>query len=95
MSFADKHFDTVLIPEILEHVPYELAGRIVEEAKRVGKRLVITVPNAEKPNYDKELVENVDHKWFPTKAMVNKLLGNSAQIFESPDRDFIYAIHEA
>lgn len=90
LPFSDKEFDTVLIPDILEHVDYEYARSIVKEATRVGKRLIITVPNAGKPNYDKALVENPEHRWFPTEQMMYDLLGRDIDITYSSQQDFIY-----
>jgi len=46
LEFADNSFDTVLIPEVLEHV--RDSRRLIEEAIRVtrnGGRIVISVPN--------------------------------------------------
>lgn len=92
MTFADGEFDTVMIPDILEHVEYEHARRIVREACRVGNRLVITVPNAGKPNYDKALVENPEHRWFPTEATARALVDGACEVTYSRGGDFIYVI---
>lgn len=46
LEFADNSFDTVLIPEVLEHI--RDSRRLIEEAIRVvrnGGRIVISVPN--------------------------------------------------
>jgi glycosyltransferase involved in cell wall biosynthesis len=74
LPFKAKAFDSVLIPEILEHLPLDLAKRIVLEAKRVGNKLLITLPNADKLNYDKSLVEAPEHVWFPTKEIVYSMI---------------------
>lgn len=92
MNFADQEFDTVMIPDILEHVEMEHAARIVKEALRVGKKLIITVPNAGKANYDKALVENPEHRWFPTRNLMTDMIGKEAEITFSPDTDFIYVV---
>lgn len=88
LPFKDKAFDTVLIPEILEHVPIPLAQKIVSEAQRTGKKMLITLPNAGKPNYDKSLVETPEHVWFPTKEIVQQLVKN-CQIEFTRENDFI------
>lgn len=90
MPFEEDQFDTVMIPDILEHVEPEHAQKIINEAKRVGKKLLITVPNAGKANYDKDLVENPEHRWFPTEPMVQAMVGPKAQVELSPGQDFIY-----
>jgi SAM-dependent methyltransferase len=92
MSFTDKEFDTVMIPDILEHVEMTHAALIVKEAMRVAKKLIITVPNAGKPNYDEALVENPEHRWFPTEKLMGEMVGQGAQITFSPDHDFIYVV---
>ena len=89
MNFKDNEFDTVLIPEILEHVPFQKAKEIVKECKRIGKKLLITIPNASKPNYDKNLVENPEHLWLPTKEKVFELFGENIKIDYTKNKDFM------
>jgi hypothetical protein len=90
MPFRNKEFDTVLVPEILEHVPFNVAKKIVKECERVGKKLLVTVPNADKKNYDKNLVENPEHKWLPTKQRTFQLLGRNIRIEYSKKKDFMF-----
>ncbi len=94
MPFGDRSFDTVMIPDILEHVEIAHAQKIVDEAVRVGKRLLITVPNAGKANYNKALVENPEHKWFPTTEIMKSMVGPQAQLSLSRFEDFIYVVKE-
>ncbi len=94
MPFRNKEFDNVLIPETLEHVPMEMAAKIIRESERVGKRLLITVPNAGKKNYDKDLVENPEHLWFPTKEKMQKMLGKNTRIETSSNEDFLFVVKE-
>jgi glycosyltransferase involved in cell wall biosynthesis len=89
LPFKEKAFETVLIPEILEHLPLELAGKIVLEARYVGERLLITLPNADKVNYDKSIVEAPEHLWFPTKELVQKIV-KDCQIDYSKEKDFMF-----
>lgn len=42
LPFEDDQFDTALLAEILEHVPDDI--KALQEAKRVSKRLVVSVP---------------------------------------------------
>lgn len=49
LPFPDKQFDIAVLGEILEHVPDPL--EVLKEAKRVGKKVVITVPE--------------EHEWQP------------------------------
>ena len=88
LPFKEKAFDTLLIPEILEHVPIVQAEIILSEAKRVGRKILITLPNADKLNYDKSLVENPEHMWFPTRELVLNLL-KTRNIQYTSENDFI------
>lgn len=88
LPFKEKAFDTILIPEILEHVPIPQAEKIISEAKRVAYKILITLPNADKINYDKSMVETPEHKWLPTKKIVLKLIPNG-KIQYTSENDFI------
>lgn len=88
LPFKEKAFDTLLIPEILEHFPIAQAETILSEVNRVGRKILITLPNANKINYDTSLVENPEHKWFPTKEIVLKLL-KACNIQYTSENDFI------
>ncbi len=94
MPFSSKEFDSVMIPEILEHVPMETAGKIIRECERVGKKLLITVPNAGKKNYDKDLVENPEHLWFPTREKMEKIMGKDIKVETSSNEDFLFVTKE-
>ena len=56
LPFGDKSFHTIVLSEILEHVRDPV--QILKEAKRVGKLILITVPN--------EWEWNSEHKPFMT-----------------------------
>jgi glycosyltransferase involved in cell wall biosynthesis len=88
LPFKKKAFDTVLIPEVLEHVTIQQAEKILSEARRVGDKILITLPNADKINYDKSLVETPEHKWFPTKEIILKLI-KTCKIQYTSENDFI------
>jgi glycosyltransferase involved in cell wall biosynthesis len=88
LPFKEKAFNTVLIPEILEHLPLEFAEKTVLEAKRVGERILVTLPNADKTNYDKSLVEAPEHVWFPTKEIIKKLI-TDCKIDFTRENDFM------
>ncbi len=92
LPFADSVFDTVLIPEMLEHVPLNVARGIVNESKRVAGKLLVTVPNAEKKNYDVTLVENPEHLWRPTQKLILDMLGSGAVEY-TREKDFILATY--
>ncbi|MCB9369045.1 MAG: glycosyltransferase [Calditrichaeota bacterium] len=68
---GDKSFDIVMSPEIFEHVEWEMAVTALKECMRVGKRVLITIPNADKPNYNPDLVHNPEHRWLVTRQLVD------------------------
>ncbi|MFH1593032.1 MAG: class I SAM-dependent methyltransferase [Candidatus Woesearchaeota archaeon] len=89
LPFSDKSFDTVLLPEILEHISQP--KKALDEAIRIAKReVIITLPNASKENYDKSLVEISEHKWYPTEEKVKSLLGNKKhEVHFTSNQDFM------
>ena len=95
LPFPDRSFDTVILLEVIEHVP-EL-GNILKEAFRVARRnVLITVPNAESLE---RLQENdvtyghmlsSDHVHFFDPASLKELLGRYAGNVEIHRGDPIY-----
>lgn len=74
LRYAEHEFDTVLAPEILEHMDFEDAVAALKECLRVGRRVLVTLPNADKPDYDPSLVHNVEHRWLVNREAVDRLL---------------------
>jgi glycosyltransferase involved in cell wall biosynthesis len=91
LPFMDNAFETILVPEILEHVPLAKTEIIISESKRIAKKIVISLPNADKVNYDKEIVENIEHMWFPTKKIVLNLL-KDCTIQYTKENDFMLVL---
>jgi len=90
LPFRRNAFDTVILPDVLEHMSLASAKKVVEESEFVASNLLLaTLPNAEKPNYHKSLVENPEHKWFPTKNKVKALFGYGALIQYTTQKNFI------
>lgn len=92
MPFADKEFDQVHAPEILEHVDYDQAVTALKECARVGKRVILTLPNSDKPNYNPDLVHNIEHRWLINRQSIKKLLAEAEitdyEVDVSPGLDF-------
>ena len=79
LPFGDKSFDTVLLIEVLEHVPDP--GRLLKEAGRVAKKnVIITVPDnsafkeLRKEYLTYEHMLEQDHINFFTKESLTELL---------------------
>jgi len=48
LPFPDKSFDLILCCEVLEHLPFKIYPKAVEEIERVAsKYIIVTVPNSE------------------------------------------------
>jgi len=77
LPFKDKEFDQVMAPEILEHVDFDQAVEALKECVRVGKRVLATLPNADKPDYDPDLVHNIEHRWLVNREAVDRLLAEA------------------
>jgi SAM-dependent methyltransferase len=95
LPFPDKSFDTVLLFEVIEHVPPIEA--ILKEAFRVArKNVLVTVPNAE----DLELLKgndvtyahmlSSDHVHFFTSESLSKVLGGFGASVQVERGDPIY-----
>jgi SAM-dependent methyltransferase len=77
--FPDKSFDTVLLFEVLEHVP-DPAETLAEARRLARKNVLITVPHSggvdelQKSGLLFEHVADLDHKHFYTEASLARLL---------------------
>ncbi|HKO52605.1 MAG TPA: class I SAM-dependent methyltransferase [Polyangiaceae bacterium] len=77
--FPDKSFDTVLLFEVLEHVP-DPAETVAEARRLARKNVLITVPHSggidelQKSDLLFEHFADSDHKHFYTEASLGKLL---------------------
>lgn len=80
LPYPDKQFDTVMSPEIFEHVEWDQAIVALKECMRVARRVLITIPNADKPNYNPDLVHNPEHRWLVTRQLVDGWLKGAGAI---------------
>ena len=82
LPFPDGRFDTVIMGEVIEHLLYpDIALGEVRRVLKPSGKLVVTVPNDYSSgrliNYvlrNKELEQNLDHKWVFTPRMIERLL---------------------
>ena len=84
-------FDTVILAEVIEHMPHSVAKKMLalwsEDSPR---QLLITTPNAGKEGYDDSLVVNPEHIWYPTAYTLQMLIPHGYRITEMDDSgDFI------
>ena len=80
LSFLEDKYDTVLLAEVLEHIPFDDVSKAIDEARKVcRKKILITVPVDEN-------AMNVKHVWATTPARIRELesmLKNPQTIFEN------------
>ena len=73
LPFEDRSFNTVLLPDVLEHITFEDVNQALCEATRVSKgRVLITLPKGDE---DTEDATNFKHRWLVTREIVDKLFG--------------------
>lgn len=101
LPYSDHAFDTVLLAEVLQKLVWRAVPEVVAESLRVGRRIVVTVPNAAKPDYERHLVENPEHLWIATPEKMHNVLssargvttaGTTLSVSTSPGQDFVYAV---
>ena len=69
LSFLEDKYDTVLLAEVLEHIPFDDVSKAIDEARKVcRKKILITVPVDEN-------AMNVKHVWATTPARIRELEG--------------------
>lgn len=95
LKFDDKSFDIAVLGEILEHV--EDPVRVLQEASRVARQVIITVPNpAEwKPEYRPyETIEGaVERTRFNIKDLAQKSNIGAKTIHGDTTGDYSYIFH--
>lgn len=71
----DGEYDIVLLPAVLEHLPWDRVAPLIMDAVRVAKhKVLITIPNATYPTYLKDAVESVGkHQWALTRDRLYSL----------------------
>jgi Methyltransferase domain len=91
LPLGDKSFDVVLASDVLEHIPPELRPKVIEEALRVARKLVIFGFPCGKPAHDADVAlrelylreNSVVPPWleehmladFPEPILFNKIPG--------------------
>lgn len=69
--FYDMGINSVIISEILEHIPFELSHHAIIHCLNVAPIAYYTVPNTTK---DINATKNQEHKWYPTVKKVDNLM---------------------
>lgn len=71
LQFPDKSVDTVMIPDCLEHIPWDDVPQVINEALRLARqRVLITLPNSNA----KMVAGSFKHQWRCTMAKLDELL---------------------
>ena len=71
LPFPDNSFVTVLLAEVLEHLPYADVPKAIAEAKRVASwQVLVTIPNGDRDGYESNCFR---HQWLATREELRKL----------------------
>ncbi len=93
LPFPDDSFDTVLMPEVLDHLPRDLATGAIVEAGRVARSLLLaTVGRAESEGYAGDATagaRNREHLWVSDRRGLTSLFGGfEVELVPSSDGRF-------
>lgn len=69
--FYNMGIETVVISEILEHIPYDVCHHVILHCLNTAPIVYYTVPNTTK---DINATKNQEHKWHPTVAQADTLM---------------------
>lgn len=85
LPFPDNYFNTVLTCEILEHCFPCYVHKLIDEAYRVSKGIVlITVPDGSRgPHYEADRVEHIMHYMVWTEEIMRNFLEPNLHMIES------------
>lgn len=97
LPYPDKSFDTVILGDIIEHCDDENAKKMIDEAIRVGKKVVITCPedyrevHEETQTVANDYTEDVygNHKIPMTKERLLNLIDSDNIYYESVSYGFM------
>ena len=87
IPLKNKSFDTLILPEILEHLNFSEVGEVLKEAVRVSKKAVLITL----PSINGRYAKNPEHIWLPSEYYLRKLgenlnrLGLFYEITRTPD----------
>lgn len=71
LPFPDRHVDTVMVCDVLEHIPWEDVPKALREARRVARqKVLITVPEGERNIPDATCFK---HRWLCTPEKVQAI----------------------
>lgn len=71
--FRDMGIGSIVISEILEHIPFELSLHAIIHCLNVANMAYYTLPNID---IDKNVSKNMEHKWYPTRDNTKILMDN-------------------
>jgi len=87
LEFKNNYFDTVLLPDVLEHMPFKKSKKVLNEACRIGKSVIFTLPMV---GGEEDKNKNPEHFWLANEDTINKLTRNRRIINSFESKDFVY-----
>ena len=90
LPMPDKTFDTVVLAEVLEHLPWETVHDALDEAKRLSKRrILITVPDGVE---DTDEATCFKHHYLITKEKLESIQSAFQQYRTTMAPPFVYVV---
>ena len=87
LDFHDREFSTVILPDVLEHMPFEKSKKVFEEACRIGRYAIFTLP---KEGGEEDKSKNPEHYWLGNEKNIIKLIGNHIIWDKFENENFYY-----
>lgn len=87
LDFRDNEFDTVMLPDVLEHMPLLKSVKVINEACRIGKTITFTVPVI---GGEEDKNRNPEHHWLADDEIIKKLTHNKKILNRFQSKDFVY-----
>jgi ubiquinone/menaquinone biosynthesis C-methylase UbiE len=87
LDFQDKQFNTVLLPDVLEHMPFEKSKKVFNEACRISECVIFTVPMV---FGEEDKNKNPEHHWLGCENTIKELIGNRVIYKRYESCDFCY-----
>jgi len=75
IPFPDKSFTVAVLAEVLEHMVFSHATRLLKDTARCATDgVILTFPFMREGAYNLPMVESMEHKWSTTREVIDRLV---------------------
>ena len=90
LPVPDASYDTVMLPEVLEHLEWPDVPNAIAEARRVArKRIIITIPDGEEETVE---ATSFKHRWLCTRDRLDALCALLPTPTVTAEPPFLYIV---